>query len=94
MPGKLSNAVKRELKARAQRLEPLVRVGSDGMSEAFLKALDEALTAHQLVKIKFISHKEERKELLPQMAERTGSELIMQVGHVAVFYRPPVDKSD
>jgi RNA-binding protein len=58
------------------------------MSEAFLRGLDEALAQHGLVKMKFSDHKEEKKALAPQMAERTGSSLVMQVGNVAVFFRP------
>ena len=84
----LTNSEKRDLKARAQRLEPVVKLGHGGMSEAFLQSLDTALTQHGLVKMKFSDHKEEKKTLIPQMAERTSSALVMQVGNVAVFFRP------
>ena len=83
----LTNAEKRDLKARAQRLEPIVKLGHGGMSDAFIHSLDEALTQHGLVKMKFADFKEEKKTLAPQIAERTGSEIVMQVGNVAVFYR-------
>lgn len=88
MPTTLTNAEKRDLKARAQRLEPVVKLGHGGMSDAFLRSMDEALTLHGLVKMKFADHKEEKKELAPQIAERTSSTLVAQVGNVAVFYRP------
>lgn len=83
----LTNAEKRDLKARAQRLEPIAKLGHGGMSEGFLKCLDEALTVHGLVKMKFTDFKEERKTLAPVIAEKTASTLIMQVGNVAVFFR-------
>jgi RNA-binding protein len=88
MPNPLSNAEKRELKARAQRLEPAIRLGHAGVSDSFLKGLDEALTRHGLVKVKFTDFKEEKKALAPQIAEKTGSVLIMRVGNVAVYFRP------
>jgi RNA-binding protein len=88
MANPLSNAEKRELKAQAQRLEPALRLGRAGVSDSFLKGLDEALAQHGLVKVKFTDFKEEKKEIAPQLAERTGSELIMRVGNVAVYYRP------
>ena len=87
----LTNAEKRDLKVRAQRLEPVVKLGHDGMSEAFLRGLDEALAQHGLVKMKFSDHKEEKKVLAPQIAERTGSTLVTQVGNVAVFFRPKLE---
>ena len=83
----LTNAEKRDLKARAQRLEPVVKLGHGGMSDGFLKSMEEALARHGLVKMKFSDHKEEKKMLAPQIAERTGSALIAQVGNVAVFFR-------
>lgn len=57
------------------------------MSAGFLAALDQALNGHELVKIRFDEFKEQKKVLAPQIAERTGSQLVMRVGHVAVFYR-------
>jgi len=86
----LSNAQKRDLKARAQRLEPVIKLGHAGVSDGFIKSLDEALTLHELVKMKFTDHKTQRHELAPQIAEKTGSELVVEVGNVAVFYRAKI----
>ena len=83
----LTNAQKRELKSRAQKLEPILKLGRAGASDAFLKSLDEALAQHELVKIRFADFKDEKKTLAPILAEKTGSELVMRVGNVAVFFR-------
>jgi RNA-binding protein len=84
----LTNAQKRDLKSRAQKLEPIVKLGHSGMSPVFLASLDAALQQHELVKMKFTDFKEERKTLAPQIATETRSEIVMQVGNVAVFFRP------
>ncbi|MEK0448955.1 MAG: hypothetical protein RL088_1223 [Verrucomicrobiota bacterium] len=83
----LTSAEKRALKSKAQLLEPIVKLGHAGMSDAFLQSLDTALTLHGLVKMKFADFKEQKHELAPQIAEKTGSEIVMQVGNVVVFYR-------
>lgn len=83
----LTNAEIRKLKARAQLMEPMLKVGKAGLSEGFLKTVDDALARHELVKIKFAEFKEEKKTLAPMMAEKTSSELIMRVGNVAVLFR-------
>jgi len=83
----LSNAEKRDLKARAQRLEPMLKVGHAGVSDAFVRSLDRALLEHELVKIKFTDFKDQKKELAPQIAEKTESTIIAQVGNVAVYFR-------
>lgn len=87
MPTPLTNAEKRDLRARAQRLEPVVKLGHGGVTEAFLKSMDEALTTHGLVKLRFGDFKEEKKTLAPEIAEKTGSELVARVGNVAVYFR-------
>jgi RNA-binding protein len=83
----------RELKARAQLMKPTLKVGHEGLSAEFIAALDEALKHHDLVKVKFSDFKDQKKELAPQLASRTASELIMRVGNVAVLFRakPPVE---
>lgn len=83
----LSNAAKRELKARAQRLEPVLKIGHAGVTPEFLASLDQALTQHELVKVRFSDFKEEKKTLTPEIAAKSGSEVVMRVGNVAVFFR-------
>ena len=89
----LNNAQVRELKARAQRLKATVKIGKEGLSPQFLAALDEVLKHHDLVKVKFDEFKEQKKELAPQLAEKSRSHLVTRVGNVAVLYRPkPVEE--
>jgi RNA-binding protein len=83
----LANRELRALKARAQLLKPMLKVGKEGLSPAFLNAVDEAVAHHELVKIKFDEFKEQKKELGPKLAEGVGANLIMQVGHVVVVFR-------
>ena len=84
----LTNPEIRKLKARAQRLEPMFKIGKAGLSDAFVAGLSDALALHELIKVKFTEFKEEKKTLAPALAERTSSHLIMRVGNVAVYFRP------
>ncbi len=84
----LPNSELRKYKARAQLLEPMFKVGKAGLSEGFIKSVSEALQQHDLVKVKFVEFKEEKKTLAPVLAEKTESHLIMRVGNVAVLCRP------
>jgi RNA-binding protein len=83
----LSNAQIRDFKARAQRLKATLKVGKEGLSPRFIAALDEALKHHDIVKVKFDDFKDQKKELAPQLAEKTGSHLVTRVGNVAVLFR-------
>jgi RNA-binding protein len=88
----LTNAQIRVFKAQAQRLKATLKVGKEGLSQQFLAALDDALKHHELVKVKFDDFKEQKKELAPQLAEKSGSHLVTQLGNVVVLFRPkPVE---
>ena len=84
----LNNSQIRKFKAAAQLLEPMLKVGKAGLSESFIRSVDMSLAQHELVKIKFVEFKELKKELAPQLAEKTASHLVMRVGNVMVLHRP------
>jgi RNA-binding protein len=86
----IPNPLKRELKSRAQFLDPVLKLGHAGLTDAFIESLGQALDHHGLVKIRFTDFKDEKKTLAREIATRSGAELIARVGNVAVYYRPQV----
>jgi len=89
----LTNAQIRKFKAAAQLLESMLNVGKAGLSDGFVQTVSTALDQHELVKIKFAEFKEQKKELAPRLAERTGSHLVMRVGNVMVLHRPKAESA-
>jgi len=86
-PPALDGAQRRHLRSLAHPLRPIVFVGEGGLSESLLRALDEALESHELVKVR-LRQPEAKKELARQLAESSGSALCGLVGHTVVLYRP------
>ena len=84
----LTSADRRRLKGQAQILEPVLKVGHNGVTPAFLASVEHELSLHGLIKIKFSDFKEEKRALSEKIAETTGSALLQVVGHVAIFFRP------
>ena len=84
----LTNAQIRTLKAQAQRLKATLKIGKEGLSPRFLAAVDQALNHHELIKVKFADFKDQKKELTPQLAEKSASHLVTRVGNVVVLSRP------
>jgi RNA-binding protein len=84
----LTKAELRDLKAKAQLLNPVLKVGKGGLSTEFMAEFRHAQESHPLLKIQFAAHKDEKKALTANLAEYTNSEIIQQVGNVAVFYKP------
>lgn len=84
----LTNPEIRRLKAAAQHLEPMLKIGKAGLSEGFVQSVNEALSQRELIKIKFVEFKDQKKDLAPQLADKTESYLVMRVGNVMVLHRP------
>lgn len=72
-------------------MDASLKVGKKGLSPEFIRSLDEELNRHELVKIKFDELKEQKKELAPELAQKTSSELVTLLGNVAVYFRRAAD---
>ena len=88
---KLSGGQKRYLRGLAHGLKPIVRIGKSGLTDGLLANLDQALDAHELVKVRLGDSKELRQELSEQIGARLGAVQVGAVGHVAIFYRQAAD---
>ena len=78
----------RHLKSLAHPLKPVVMVGQHGLTEAVLNELDSTLDTHELIKVKVSnSDRELRQTILKQMCQRSRSELVQSIGHIAVLFR-------
>ena len=81
------------LKGRAHRLDPVVLLGAQGLSEAVVKEIDRALTAHELIKVRISADDRElRDEWIAELGERAQAALVGRIGHVAIYYRRSAEK--
>ena len=77
------------LKGRAHGLDPIVLLGAQGLSEAVVKEIDRALTAHELIKVRVPGDEREAREaLFVAVADRLGAARVQAIGKLLVFYRP------
>ena len=88
---KITSRQRSFLSKLAHDLHPYVMIGGGGVTAPVIRAVNEALSSHELIKVKFQDHKAVRKQLAPDIAERTGAELVRLIGNVAVLYRPAED---
>ncbi|MBU0926997.1 MAG: YhbY family RNA-binding protein [Spirochaetes bacterium] len=87
----LTSKQRAALSSLANDLNPVVFLGKAGAAEGVSEALDRALSDHELVKLRFVDFKGERKELARELAEKAGADLVRVIGHVAIIYRPAAD---
>ncbi len=72
-------------------LKPVIWVGKNGMTEQVLTAVDELLAKKELIKIKFVNLKDEKKSISEEISDRTKSCLVRIIGNTAIFYRMSED---
>jgi RNA-binding protein len=84
---------KKYLRGLAHSLKPVVQIGREGITEGVIRAIDECLFRHELIKIKFTDFKEkdQKEALTGEFAGKTGSELVGMIGHTAILYRQQAD---
>ena len=87
----LSSRQRRFLRGLAQRLKPTVFVGDAGIGAGVLQALEQALAAHELVKVRMHAPAD-KKATAAELARVSGAELCGLVGHTVILYRPDPDE--
>jgi putative YhbY family RNA-binding protein len=89
----LTPAQRKVHRAEAHHLDPIVMVGSDGLTPAVKKEADAALKAHGLIKIRvFSDDRTAREAMLQSLAEELGAAPIQHIGKLLVLWRPIPEK--
>ena len=84
----LTGKQKNYLRGLAHNINPIITIGSNGLSEAVLNELENALDHHELLKIKLpASDKTKRTSLVATICAKTDSIPVQMIGRVGVIYR-------
>lgn len=76
------------LKSLANKLEPLFQVGKNGLSENFIKQVDDALELREIVKINVLKNcMDQPKDIANVLVEELNAEFVQSIGRKIVIYR-------
>ena len=79
---------KKQYRTLGHRLNPLVTVAGNGLSEGVQLEVDRALEDHELIKVKFnVGDRNVKQQLIQQLCEQVQAELVQQIGNIALIYR-------
>ncbi len=87
----LSGFQRNFLRKKAHDLKPVVMLGKNGLTDEVSRAIDKALEDHELIKVKFVDYKDEKKNLARTVSENLDANLISVIGNVAIIYRESSD---
>ena len=89
----LTPAQRKIHRAEAHHLDPVVMIGSDGLTAAVQKETDAALNAHGLIKIRVLNDdRTQREEILRTLCDALGAAPIQHIGKLLILWRPVPEK--
>ncbi|MEM3154852.1 MAG: YhbY family RNA-binding protein [Candidatus Woesearchaeota archaeon] len=70
-------------------LEPALRIGKAGITDNAIRQVKALLKKRKVIKVKFLTSaiKENKKELVKELAEKAHAKVIHKVGFIAVLER-------
>jgi RNA-binding protein len=84
----LTGKQKRYLRSLANQMEAVIQVGKGGVTDTVVSALDQALTARELVKVRVLNNcHDPAAQVGKELAEQAGAELVQQLGQKLTFFR-------
>ncbi len=93
----LTPAQRKDHRAAAHHLSPVVMVGGDGLTPAVVKEIDLALKAHGLIKVRVFSDERPTREgMFARLSDELSAAPIQHIGKLLVLWRPvpPKDKAE
>ena len=85
---KLTGKQIRHLRGLGHHLDPVVRIGKEQLSEKVLGSTNEALEAHELIKVKLQEGCDlDRREVAAALAEQTGASVVQVLGKTILLFR-------
>ena len=84
----LTGKQRRHLRALGHKLEIVVHVGKAGLNDGIIAAVDQALTDHELIKLKIgEAAGVDRHEAAEALATKTKSQVAQVLGYTVLLYR-------
>ena len=87
----ISSSDRRFLRSQAHHLEPVVLIGKNGISDGTVEAVNKALEARELIKIKFREFKDNKQSISDEIATSANCQVVGMIGHTVILFRQNPD---
>ncbi len=90
----LDSKTRAKLRSLANQMETILQVGKNGIGEALIKQVDDALTAREMIKLSVLETAPDApKDTAAALAEAVGCEVVQVVGRKMTLYRKNPEKT-
>jgi RNA-binding protein len=80
---------KKQFRTIGHKLNPIVTIAGNGLSEGVLIELNRALDDHELIKVKLaLPERDDRKTVVEELSRLPRVEIIQEIGKVVLLYKP------
>lgn len=81
------------LKSLAMAMDPIFQIGKSSLTPENTRAINDALTARELIKISVLQNcMDDPREIAQMVAERTHSQVVQVIGKKIVLYKEGKDE--
>ena len=86
----LSSKERAFLRKLAPNLDPIVRIGKDGIDENVLNSIAEVVKKRELIKVKILQNSSVKfdREMGDEIARGTKSIFVDKIGNILIFFKP------
>lgn len=89
----LTPAERRDLRARAHHLSPVVIIAANGLTPAVAAEIHRSLQAHELIKVKVQgTERTQREELMVQLCQELGAAPVQHIGNILIIWRKRIEE--
>lgn len=83
------------LRGMANSYETILQVGKDGLNDNFVKHVDEALEARELIKCRVLeTSPQSSREVADIVAAKVGADVVQVIGYRFILYRQAKNKEN
>ena len=83
----LNSSQRSYLKGQAHHLEPTIHIGKNGLTDGTIHAINTALLAKELIKIKFLAFKNVKQGIAEKIAIDTLSFIVGIIGNTLILFK-------
>lgn len=81
------------LRKRAHDIEPLVRVGKDGITDNLINSIMDAINNRELIKVKILQNCEDEKDVIfENLSNRPEFQVVGMIGKTIILFRENEEK--
>lgn len=92
----LSSKERNYLRKLAHDIDPIVRIGKNGITDTLLESIKQAINKQELIKVKILQNSKEQtdRQLISKIEQYCNCDAIYDIGHTMIFFKKKIDENN